>query len=163
MNRTREADMELHFVPVTTRDEEEATASEDEFLAWWEWDRMTFCLGEECDRFNDDPWIRALEPAPTLRLEHMARRLSRITYLRGSTRHVMHVTYSVPLQCCSFQIHGQPAVYHHYLIVRDGKAYFQVFQPRQEENHKTEPREEAARRILRVLLSETKDRLSRVQ
>ncbi len=163
MNRTEEVDTELSLAAVTARDGEEATASEDEFLAWWEWDRMAFCLGEECDRFNRDPWIRALEPAPTLRLEHMAQRRSRITYLRGNTRHVMHVTYSVPLQCCAFQMHGQPVVYKQYLIVRDGKAYFQIFQPNKEERHKTEPREEAARRILRVLLSETTDHLSRVQ
>ena len=132
MNRTGEADMELSLVAVTARDAEEATASEDEFLAWWEWDRMTFCLQEECDRFNDDPWIRALEPAPTLRLEHMARHWSRITYLRGSTRHVMHVTYSVPLQCCAFQRHGQQVVYKQYLVVRDGKAYFQIYLPRKD-------------------------------
>ncbi|MFZ0772373.1 MAG: hypothetical protein WCA49_11240 [Candidatus Sulfotelmatobacter sp.] len=128
-------------------------ASEDQFLASWEWDRMLFCLGEECDRFNADACIKSLEPAPVLRLEHLRPLWSRLTYSRGNTRHVMHVTYSVPLQCCAFQMHGQPAVYKHYLIVRDGKAYFRAFQSR----------EEAARRILCVFFSETTDQRTSVQ
>jgi hypothetical protein len=144
-------DAELHTISAQRNQIEEA--SEEQFLASWEWDRMLDCLGEECDRFNAAPWIKALQPPPLLRLEHLRPLWSRLTYSRGNTRHVMHVTYSVPLQCCAFQMHGQPAVYRHYLIVRDGKAYFQAFQSR----------EEAARRILRVFLSETTDRHRRVQ
>jgi hypothetical protein len=157
MSRTGEADINVSPAAIAERDAEIAEASEEEFLAWWEWDRMTFSLGEECDRFNCDPWIKALEPAPTLRLEYMARRWSRITYLRGSTRRVMHVTYSVPLRCCAFQMHGQPVVYKQYLMGRGGTAYFQVYLPGKENRHKTETREEAARRILRVFLCEVID------
>jgi hypothetical protein len=142
---------ELQIIRAQRQQIEEA--SEDQFLASWEWDRMMFCLGEECDRFNADPWIKNLEPSPALRLEHLRPLWSRLTYTRGNVRHVMQVTYSVPLQCVAFQMHGQPAVYKHYLTVRDGKAYFQAFQSR----------EEAARRILRVLFAETADCPSRVQ
>jgi len=138
---------------IRTQRQQIEEASEDQFLASWEWDRMLFCLGEECDRFNADPWIKKLDPAPALRLEHLRPLWSRLTYTRGNVRHVMHVTYSVPLQCCAFQIHGQPTAYEHYLLVRDGKAYFQAFQSR----------EEAARRILRVFFSETTEQHSSVQ
>lgn len=142
---------ELQIIRAQRQQIEEA--SEDQFLASWEWDRMMFCLGEECDRFNAAPWIKSLEPAPVLRLEHLRPLWSRLTYTRGNVRHVMHVTYSVPLQCVAFQMHGQAAVYSHYLTVRDGKAYFQA----------VESREEAARRILRVFFSETTEQHSSVQ
>ena len=142
---------ELQIIRAQRQQIEEA--SEDQFLASWEWDRMLFCLGEECDRFNADPWIKNLEPVPALRLEHLRPLWSRLTYTHGNVRHVMHVTYSVALQCCGFQIHGQPTAYEHYLVVRDGKAYFQAFQSR----------EEAARRILRVFFSETTEHHGTVQ
>lgn len=129
-------------------------ASEEEFLASWEWDRMLGSLGEQCDSFNADSLVQALDPTPTLRLEHMRPLWSRLTYLRGSTRHVMHLTYSVPLLCGAFEMHGQNVVYKQYLIVREGKAHFQVYMAGEADRHRTEPREDVARRIIRIFLIE---------
>jgi hypothetical protein len=149
---SEEVDAESRNIRAQRKQIEEA--SEDESLAAWEWDRMLFCLDEQCDRFNAAPLVKALEPAPAIRLEHMRPLWSRLTYLRGRDRHVMHVCYSVPLQCCTFEMHGQHVVYKQYVIVRDGKAHFQVYQPSEKDRDKTETREDVASRILRVFLAE---------
>jgi hypothetical protein len=152
---------DLHAIRAQRQQIEEA--SEDQFLASWEWDRMMFCLSEECDRFNVAPWIKALDPTPTLRLEFMRPLWSRLTYLRGNTRHVMHVTYSVQLQCVAFEMHCANVVYKQYVTVHNGKAYFQVDRDSTTKPTPAELREEAARRILRVFFSETTEHHSSVQ
>jgi hypothetical protein len=149
---SEEVDAESRNIRAQQKQIEEA--SEDEFLASREWDRMLFCLDEQCNRFNADSRIKTLEPAPTLSLEHMRPLWFRLTYLRGRDRHVMHVCYSVPLQCCTFEMHCQNVIYKQYIIVRDGKAYFQVYQPSEKDRDRTEPREDVASRILRVFLAE---------
>ena len=147
-----EVDAETLNIRAQQREVDEA--SEEQLLAFMEWGRMLSSLGEQCGSFNADPRIKALAPSPKLYLEHMRPFWSRLTYLRGRDRHVMHVCYSIPWQCCTFEMHCKSVVYKQYVTVRDGTAHFQAYLPSEKDRDKTEPREDVASRILRVFLAE---------